>query len=85
MSLTNDDKQYIDRVARQESDRLELLIEDVRSDTTKILELLSDTMQTNKAVKDHNERIAKLEQTETLVVSTLSLHSQELKKLSAAQ
>lgn len=40
MSLSKDDKAYIDTSIRVEVNRLEILIDDVRNDTTKILELL---------------------------------------------
>lgn len=107
MSLTNDDKQFINSAIRtavsgessrlekmivnktdklenkivSEVSRLETLMEDDRSDTKKILELITDHLEANRAVKAHDERLTRLEQTEGLVLTTLNVHSREIKKL----
>ena len=92
MSLTITDKQDIkvmikDGTAhlastsfvKKEIRRLELLMEDTSSDVHKMLGMLSNNLKIKPQVDDHEVRLTGIEANQPSIISTLALHSKQLK------
>lgn len=62
-----------------------VLIEDMNSKVSALAELVDENLTMNRQVKDHDKRMDTVESRQKLVISTVRLHSAQIKELQAGQ
>lgn len=65
---------------KDDSTRLELMFENLQTDFTKMMGMLSDALRFQKSSSDYNSRLGKIEADNELLKSTVTLHSRQLGK-----
>ena len=61
--------------------RVEVLLEDTNSSVKHMEELLSDNLKVKSRVDNHEARLRDIETKQPMIISTISMHSKQLKTL----
>ncbi len=61
--------------------RVEVLLEDTYSTVKHMIEMISDNLKVKSRVNNHEARLTDVETKQPLIISTLAMHSKQLKTL----
>ena len=61
--------------------RVEVLLEDTYSTVKHVIEMISDNLKVKSHVDNHEARLTDIETKQPIIISTLALHSKQLKTL----